>query len=263
MRWRFLQPLSGGGSGVKILDDVIASLKKDAPVREVRIGPFWTAVVSRGCGLASTVGPEEHEHGAIYVDEAGWLAGRSALELTRLAHSKSTLEAGIGLAAINSLLAVDEARCVELNASELLIERGRGKEVALVGHFPFVPALREAAGRLWVIELHPQTGDVGAEEAKAILPEVDIAAITGSAFINHTVERLLRLCRPETLVVVLGPSTPLSAVLFEYGVDVISGTRVVEPDLALRCLSEGATFRQIKGVRLLTMERKGADQARG
>jgi uncharacterized protein (DUF4213/DUF364 family) len=57
-------------------------------------------------------------------------------------------------------------------------------------------------------------------------------------------------------VVVLGPSTPLSAVLFDYGVDVISGTRVVEPGLALRCLSEGATFPQIKGVRLLTMERK-------
>jgi hypothetical protein len=36
---------------------------------------------------------------------------------------------------------------------------------------------------------------------------------------------------------------------------VIAGTRVVEPDLALRCLSEGATFRQIRGVRLLTMER--------
>jgi len=241
---------------VKILADVIATLKKDAPVREVRVSPFWTAVLSRGCGLASTLGPSDHAHGAVFVGEAGSLAGRSALELTGLAHSDSTLEAGIGVAAINSLLDVDEARCVELNAGELLVERGRGKKVALVGHFPFVPALREAAGRLWVIELHPQPGDVGAEEAEAILPQVDIAAITGSAFINHTLERLLSLCRPETLVVVLGPSTPVSPVLFDYGVDVISGTRVVDPDLALRCLGEGATFRQIKGVRLLTMERK-------
>ncbi len=241
---------------MKILADVIATLKEDAPVREARVSPFWTAVVSRGCGLASTLAPGHHEHGAIFVREAGSLADRSALELTGLAHSDSTLEAGIGLAAINSLLDVDEARCVELNASELLGERGRGKKVALVGHFPFVPALREAAGRLWVIELHPQAGDVGAEEAEVILPQVDIAAITGSAFINHTLERLLSLCRPETLVVVLGPSTPLSPVLFDYGVDVISGTRVVDSGLALRCLSEGATFRQIKGVRLLTMERK-------
>lgn len=248
---------------MKILDDVIATLREDAPVREVRVSPFWTAVVSRGCGLASTLGPGDHEHGAVFVGEAGRLASRSGLELTGLAHSDRTLEAGIGLAAINSLLDVDEARCVELNAGELLCERGRGKKVALVGHFPFVPALREAAGRLWVIELHPQPGDVGAEEAEAILPQVDITAITGSAFINQTMERLLSLCRPETLVVVLGPSTPLSAVLFDYGVDVISGTRVIEPDLALRCLSEGATFRQIKGVRLLTMERKEFEGSSG
>jgi len=241
---------------VKILDDVIATLKEDAPVREVRVGRFWSAVVSRGFGLASTVGPEVHEHGAVYVGEAGRLAGRSALELTGLAHSESTLEAGIGLAAINSLLDVDETHCVELNAAELLIDRGRGKKVALVGHFPFVPALREAAARLWVLELRPRPGDAHAEEAEAIVPQADIVAITGSAFINHTIEQLLGLCRPETLVVVLGPSTPLSPVLFDYGVDVMSGTRVVHPDLALRCLSEGATFRQIRGVRLLTMERQ-------
>jgi len=241
---------------VKILDDLIASLKADAPAHEVRIGAFWTAVWSRACGLASTVGPNEHEHGATFVQEAGSLAGRSALELAKLAYSDSPLEAGIGLAAINSLLEVDETLCREINAGDLLIEHGRGKKVALVGHFPFVPALREAAARLWVLELRPQPGDVGAEEAAAVLPQADIVAITGSAFINHTIEDLLGLCRPETFVMVLGPTTPLSPVLFDHGADVISGTQVVDAELALRCLSEGATFRQMKGIRLLTMERQ-------
>jgi hypothetical protein len=241
---------------MKILDDLIASLKVDAAAREVRVGRFWTAVWSRGCGLASTVGPNEHEHGATSVRGAGSLAGRSALELARLAYSGSLLEAGIGMAAINSLLDVDEARCLELNAGDLLIERGRGKKVALVGHFPFVPALRAGAGRLWVLELRPHPGDVRATEAAAVLPQADIVAITGSAFINHTIEDLLGLCRPKSVVMVLGPTTPLSPVLFDHGVHVISGTRVVDPELALRCLSEGATFRQMKGVRLLTMERQ-------
>jgi uncharacterized protein (DUF4213/DUF364 family) len=244
---------------VRLLDDLIASLKTDAPAREVRVGRFWTAVWSRGCGLASTTGVGEHEHGATFVREAGNLAGRSAFELARLAYSDSPLEAGIGMAAINSLLEVDEARCLELNAGDLLIERGWGKKVALVGHFPFVPALREAAEQLWVLELRPHPGDVGAEEAAAVVPQADIVAITGSAFINHTLEGLLSLRRPESLVMVLGPTTPLSPVLFDHGADVISGTRVVDPELALRCVSEGATFRQMRGIRLLTMERlKGA-----
>jgi uncharacterized protein (DUF4213/DUF364 family) len=240
---------------VNILDNLVASLGTDAPTREVRVGRFWIAVWSRTCSLASTVGPNEHEHGATFVHEAGSLTRRSALELARLAYSGSLLEAGIGMAAINSLLEVDEARCVELNAGDLLIERGRGQKVALVGHFPFVPALREAAGRLWVLELRPHPGDVDAEKADVILPQADIVAITGSAFINHTIEGLLGLCRPESFVMVLGPTTPLSPVLFDHGVDVISGTRVVDPELALRCVTEGATFRQMKGVRLLTIER--------
>jgi uncharacterized protein (DUF4213/DUF364 family) len=241
---------------VKILDDLIGSLRRNAPAREVRVGRFWTAVWSRACGLASTTGPGDHEHGASFVRDVGSLAGRSAQELTRLAYSDSPLEAGIGLAAITSLLEVDEARCLEFNAGDLLIERGRGKKVALVGHFPFVPALREAAARLWVLELHPQPGDSYAEEAEDVVPQADIVAITGSAFINHTIEDLLGLCRPDSLVMVLGPTTPLSPVLFDYGVDVVSGTRVVDPVLALRCLSEGATFRQMRGVRLLAMERQ-------
>jgi len=240
---------------VKILDDLIGSLRGDATAREVRVGRFCTAVWSRACGLASTGGLGDHEHGATFVQDAGSLAGRSGRELAGLAYSDSPLEAGIGLAAINSLLEVDEALCREINAGDLLVERGRGKKVALVGHFPFVPALREAAARLWVLELRPQPGDVGAEEAVAIVPQADIVAITGSAFINHTVERLLGLSRPHSFVMVLGPTTPLSPVLFDYGVDVISGTQVVDSALALRCLSEGATFRQIKGIRLLTMER--------
>jgi hypothetical protein len=241
---------------VKILDDLIGSLVVDVPARDVRVGRFWTGVWSRACGLASTPGEGPHEHGARFVQDAGNLTGRSALELARLAHSDSPFEVAIGLAAINSLLEVDEARCVELNAGSLLLERGRGKNVALIGHFPFVPALREAAARLDVLELHPQPGDAPAEEAEAIVPQADIVAITGSAFINHSLEGLLGLCRADSFVVVLGPTTPLSPVLFDYGADVISGTRVVEPELALRCASEGATFRQIRGIRLLTMERR-------
>jgi uncharacterized protein (DUF4213/DUF364 family) len=245
---------------MKILDDLIRSLAADAPAREVRVGRFWTGVWSRECGLASTTGPGEHEHGARFVQDAGSLAGRSALELARLAHSDRPLEAGIGLAAINSLLEVDEARCVELNAGDLLIERGRGKQVALIGHFPFVPALREAAARLWVLELRPQPGDARAGEAGAIVPQADIVAITGSAFINHSLEGLLGLCRTDSFVMVLGPTTPLSPILFDHGADVISGTRVIDPELALRCASEGATFRQIRGIRLLTMQRRTGEK---
>jgi len=182
----------------------------------------------------------------------------SALELAKLARSESTLEASIGLAAINSLLEVDESRCIELNAEEVILKEGAGRRVAIVGHFPFIPRVREVAGRLWVLERRPVEGDLPAEMAAEVLPQADVVALTGTSLINHTFERLVGLCRPDALVIVLGPTAPLSPVLFDYGVDVISGTKVMDVEAVLRCIGQGATFKQVEGVRLLTMMKERA-----
>ena len=94
--------------------------------------------------------------------------------------------------------------------------------------------------------------DLPAESAAEILPQADIVGITGTSFINHTVEKLLDLCR-DSFTIVIGPTSPLSPILSDYGVDVIAGARVVDARKAIICLSEGAMFRQIKGVELVNM----------
>lgn len=76
-----------------------------------------------------------------------------------------------------------------------------------------------------------------------------MVAITGTAFTNHTLPHLLALCAPTAFVLMLGDTLPLSPVLFDYGLDALSGSRVVDPELTLRCVSQGANFRQIKGIR--------------
>jgi uncharacterized protein (DUF4213/DUF364 family) len=89
-----------------------------------------------------------------------------------------------------------------------------------------------------------------------VIPQADVVAITGTALINHTLDGLLALCRPDTLVMVLGPSTPLSPVLFEHGATIISGARIVDEAAVIRTVSQGATFQQVEGVRLLTLARE-------
>jgi hypothetical protein len=240
---------------VKILDDLLSTLNFDTRVKDIRQGPFQTAVVTRHCGLASTPRERGHHQDAPPVKGAGILMGKGALEIAQMAYSSSLLEAAIGMATINSLLEVDEGRCVVLNAGDLLAEKGKGKKVALIGHFPFVSQLRQVVKELWVIEQHPREGDHTEGEAESLVPQADVVAITGMAFTNHTLEDLLSLCRPEAYVIILGPTAPLSPVLFHYGVDAVSGTKVVNPEAVLRGVSQGATFRQLKGIRLLTMER--------
>jgi len=240
---------------MKIINDVLSTLNYDASIREIRQGSFQTAVLTRGCGLASAPHDPGPHHGKTPVKEAGLLLDKDVLALASMASSPSPLEAAIGMAAINSLIEVDEHKCQELNAGDLLNTKGEGKRVAIVGHFPFVPRLRAVAKESWVIEINPQEGDFAEAESEKLIPQADVVGITGTAFTNHTIERLLSLCHANAYVVILGGTAPLSPVLFDHGINAVSGTLVIDPKTVLRCVGQGATFRQIKGVRLLTMER--------
>jgi hypothetical protein len=239
-----------GSDTMKILDDLISSLNEDSPVREIYVCVFWTAVLSRHCGLASTFHEEHPYHRP--VKDVGNLTGKSALELAEYARSDNVLEASIGMTAINSLIDIDEARCVEENAFDILAREGNDKKIAIVGHFPWISKLRAVAKKLWVIEQRPEEGELPAEAAESILPQADVVGITGASFINHTVEKLLELSQ-GSFTVMVGPTSPLSPVLFDYGVDVVAGVNVVEAEKVIRCISEGAIFSQIKGVKLITM----------
>jgi len=238
---------------MKILDDLLSTINFEADVKDIRQGPFQTAVVTRYCGLASTAHDTGPHIGRTPVKEAGELLKKSALELAELARSSSPMESAIGMAAINSLIEVDESRCVELNAGDLIAQKGEGKNIAIVGHFPFIPALRKRAEQLWVIEQNPQEGDMPDTEAGKIIPQADVVGITGTVLTNNTFEHLLGLCRKEAYVVILGGTAPLSPVLFDHAIDAISGTRVIDPEKVLNYVSQGATYRQIKGVKRLTI----------
>jgi uncharacterized protein (DUF4213/DUF364 family) len=241
---------------VQILRDIITSLKVDSPVKEVRKGLFWTAVVSRHCGLASTMMrelcPDENRGG----NDFHSFSGDSTLELTRLSLSEDTSGASLGLAAINSLIDTDIPAVLEINAGDFLIEHGKGKNVSVIGHFPFTDDLRKITRNLWVIEKWQRPGDYPEEEAETYLPRSDFIAISSTTLINHTLPTILSLCPPGSVKMLLGPTTPMTPVLFDYGIDIISGSRVTDEGIVLKYISEGANFRQLKrsgGIRLITL----------
>jgi hypothetical protein len=240
------------GKRLKILDDLLSNLEKnDYPVKSVHTCVFWTAVITKHCGLSSTFRDEgiPHDQG---VRDVGNLTRKTALELAEYAKSESLLEASIGMATINSLIDVDESKCIEKNAFEIILERGGGKNVAIVGHFPWIPKLRGKVNNLWVLEQRLKEGDLPAGEADRILPQCEVVGITGTSFINHTLEGLLKSSE-KAYTVLIGPTSPLSPILFDYGIDAISGTKVVDEEKVIRSISEGATFKEVTGVRLLTL----------
>jgi uncharacterized protein (DUF4213/DUF364 family) len=127
------------------------------------------------------------------------------------------MEASIGMAAINSLIEIDDRACVGKNAAEILLEKGEGKDMAVVGHFPFIPRLRERARNLWVFEQRPREGDLRPEDASRILPRCEVIGI--GSFINNP-GRIAPLIKEVRLLI--GPATPATPFLFDCGIHGLS-----------------------------------------
>ncbi|TET82892.1 MAG: hypothetical protein E3J37_06445 [Anaerolineales bacterium] len=257
--------IAAEGIDMRLLGDLLATVP-EGEVIQVRIGLHWTAVVTevegrQACGLSSTL-ESPHEHGGEpQVPQAGLLETLSGRELAELALEvdRPTL-ASIGVATINSLLPPPPPESWdEGNAEHVIAAHGAGKRVVIVGSFPFVPRLKSKVGELIVLDRHPREGDLPAEAAPQVVPDAEVIAITGMTLVNHTLEDLLKLCSPQALVILLGPSTPFSQVLFDYGVDMLCGSLVTDIEPVLSAVSQGANFRQVHhaGVRLVTVVRSG------
>jgi uncharacterized protein (DUF4213/DUF364 family) len=237
-----------------LLEHLIDSLR-DVRVESVYVGAFVTAVKSNHCGLSSTLRDPCGSEGAPLVRDAGDLCGMEARVLAAYALSDNQLEASIGMAAINSALPLPAAGITSRNASDLIRERGRNRRVAVIGHFPFVPDLEPLTARLMIFEKRLRKGDLPSQKIPDLLPEADVVALSGTTLINHTFEEIRRYIRKDAYVLMLGPSTPLSPLLFEYGIDALSGTVVKDEVALIAGLSQGATFRQLRGKSLVVLAR--------
>jgi uncharacterized protein (DUF4213/DUF364 family) len=233
----------GGHALWEIYDELIAAMPDDLTVSECMIGMFWTIVRSRSSGLAMT--PSE---GKIDTPLAGHIAGMRVRDLAQYIKSWNPLEATLGLAAINSYLnapgQVEALTSAPLSAQaktsvfETLRETVKGKKVAVIGHFPDLEKLSNVC-ELSILERRPGIGDYPDPACEYLIPEQDYVFMTATTLINKTLPRLLELSRKARTIMV-GPSTPLTPILFRHGVDVLAGTVVIDDARLRQVVQEGA-----------------------
>jgi hypothetical protein len=230
---------------------LVATLE-DAPVREVSIFRHSVFVHGPCVGLASTV----NTGGCMQpLDDCGRLHQRSTRELARLIFADQPLARAVGMAAINAVVNRPELVPAEdtgddKDAFEYIVANGKGKNIAVIGHFPKVDWLRKSGmfENFWVFELNPRGDDLGPEDYGDYLPRADFVLLTATSIINGTFNDMVSLCR-NSYNVLVGPSSPLHPLLFEYGIDCIAGSVVVDPDRARVSLSQGASYRHAEGLR--------------
>ena len=241
------------------LNELFKRLLQDLPdgeVTGVNVGNYRAAVTVKvdgeiRCGLASNVSEKPDPDDLLARNMVG-LPGR---ELAKFVLSDQKLDVSIGLATINALLPHLPHKWVDLNSREFIAQLGRNKTVVIVGHFPFVPELRPRVGKLIVLEQKPKEDDLPASAASDVIPQADVLAITAMTLVNGTFDHLMSLRRPGMPTLLLGPTTPLSPILFEMGVTVLSGSVVEQPLPVVNGVIEDAGFRKLRkmGIRLVSM----------
>ena len=187
----------------------------------------------------------------------GKLAGRRAADLAGEALSGTGIRRAVGIAVVNAFADYcwrrrphpDVELCPGIDALDAT-EIRNGDRIVVVGAFvPFLKELKRRGHPYLVLEQDPATLKADelpffrpAEQAPGILPQADVALITGSTLVNATLEELLALARPEARVTVVGPTVGMLPDAFlARGADVLGCVRITEPDAFLDLLAEGGS----------------------
>lgn len=236
--------------------DLIAQCSNE-PVQDVIAGQTWTMVrTDQSCGLA--LSPLSSGIASRHAQDSHFhLRGAPLIDLAELSLSWDPREAAIGVAAINAACNIPERfkDAPETAGQDLLLKRAEGRKIGIIGHFPFVEHLRQEGCAVNVFEYHPQENDLPAAAEEYLLPEQEIVAITGSALVNKSLPRLLELSR-HAWSIIIGPSTPLSVLLFDYGVDALAGCIATDPDALADVIREGGGVQDFRSaVRFVTLRK--------
>jgi uncharacterized protein (DUF4213/DUF364 family) len=218
-----------------------------ARVADVRIGLGYTAVAldDQRAGVAYTF-REEAKGGCSVFGKLRPISGRHSSDLLALLPSDDPIEAAVGLACANALANVGRPALQDGDVLRHLQLRP-DDHVGMVGYFgPLIEKLEKKVRTLTVFERIPRSSPTTrpAREAEGILPRCQIALITATSIINHSIDGLLDAVAGCREVVLLGASTPLMPeVVSQHGVTLLSGVVVEEPSKILQIVSEGGGMR--------------------
>jgi len=230
--------------------------RSGAVVERVAVGSRFVGLQADGrVGLASTLGARAGGKARAVIDS---LPGQGLARAAGLLRSDDPLLVSLGLAGLNAGLDPPPSG-PGLNVAELLVRLGQGREVAVVGDFPFLARLQEVASGCHLLELREVPGAASRREWEEILGRCQLAVITGTALLTRSLSYFLGTAAQAQKILV-GPSTPLAPLLFDYGVEVLAGCRVLDPREVLAGVQAGLPFHQLKrkGLELVCCQRPKA-----
>ncbi len=234
----------------KRLKEKALTLAQGRTLAEVRIGLGYTAVQldNDQTGVACTLHHEVQGNCTVFKGK-GPLQGQAASSVLEMFDAPGTVESAVSLATSNALT---NRLSPAMHTGDILdnVTLYPDDHVGMVGFFaPLVSRLTSHIAHLDIFEKKAGLGPniLPTEAAPEILPQCQVAVITSTSIINHTIDDLLKACIPCREVILLGASTPLVPEVFaETPVTVLSGAIVAQPAAMLQIVSEGGGTKLFK-----------------
>lgn len=211
----------------EVYDTLLAHLPGEGVVETLCASSLWTmAAWEDHLGLAMTTFGDTRPP---LLSQEQPLRVRQAAEAVK---SWNLPEASAGMAVINGCYntpaRLEALRCAE--PFENYCTRGldiTGKTIGVIGHLGMPKDILRLAGEVYILERNPRPGDYPDSACEYLLPKCDVVLITGSAFVNKTLPRLLELSR-RAYTIVTGPSVPMCPELLGLGIQRLAGLVVTD-----------------------------------
>ena len=248
---------------LKIITEVLDLIKNKVSdldkitLRNVIIGAGYTAVeLSTGhIGLCYSFQRENPFLHSKLNDMAGTLSGSYTHDMLEMAKSWNLGESILGVATINALSQLifdrfQEYKILKGNVMDHLNIKNSDRIVFIGNIKPLVERVENKVAEIIVLERDPQKKskhclpDTLAEE---VVPDADITIITGTSFVNGTLDRLIALSKGSKERVLVGATASfVPDPVFQRGITLIGGMKTLNSTYLIRIVSEGGGTKQLK-----------------
>jgi hypothetical protein len=142
------------------------------------------------------------------------------------------------MACLKSILPAP-AHYAEGNAIDRNHEFAREHKTCFIGHFAEAENWRLQGFPVDIIELFPRPGDIHWDDSHEVLSNAELVLITGLTLVNDTFEEVVRRTPRARYRVIMGPTVPVSPVLFDFGLHQVGGTVIDDYAAILRYCCRG------------------------
>jgi len=212
-------------------------------------------------GLAYTLPSVIEKTNCSKINFAGTLTGKKLVDLLQWSYKPPSLEKIIGIATLNAvsqhiLEVINPYKKIKVDLVKYL-KIDKDTKIIFIGQIsPLIKRVSNITKSIIIVEDNPSVSpslnefsirnNINKLNGEEI--STDILFCTGTALINDTMEEILTLFkRYARKIVVIGPSASIIPdILFDYGVDIVGGMKIVDSESTLRVLQEGGGTKQFK-----------------